>query len=331
MSSEMYSPEDLCSGLDQTFKRSALGDFQQYLAQRPNVKKWIISSDYCLHDKSKPNDVFAYSIFPYDTEFSSLQEEVRSVSPKDLKNISSVNDAMLQYLADERRFHMCFLVRNTDRLFSESGGNRINSIRESISETLRQLKSWTNAETHRDAIKRFNELDQYAKKKGFDAGLIEDMYLASLFASYIGLQLVVESGATIIGWFSDRDKITTTASGVVYDWFHFNLHGLIESRQSPDLMPNIVTAVVNPTRNAVGGIWYDDLIRVPDFFAGAFASWNLEENLVPGDKPKYKQIATSVIADHSSLVLLQVQFGDGEMACSRRVAEQKADTGELRV
>jgi hypothetical protein len=43
--------------------------------------KWIIAADFCIADDTRPNDVFAFTVFPYDASLPELMTEIASVFP----------------------------------------------------------------------------------------------------------------------------------------------------------------------------------------------------------------------------------------------------------
>ncbi|MGO9653943.1 hypothetical protein [Mycobacterium sp.] len=52
--------EKIIKVIDETFSKSALSDFEDYTATKVMHQKWSIFSDYCIGDKSKPNDVASF-------------------------------------------------------------------------------------------------------------------------------------------------------------------------------------------------------------------------------------------------------------------------------
>lgn len=46
----MIDPRNLLKAMFETFDMSARWDFKKFLEQNAGVTKWIISSDYCLHN-----------------------------------------------------------------------------------------------------------------------------------------------------------------------------------------------------------------------------------------------------------------------------------------
>jgi hypothetical protein len=81
---------------------AALGErgrlsFSEFVTASGNTK-WLLAADFCLHDATRVNDVFAFTLFAHDTSFDDRAAEIRAVAARDLKNIRDVSDEMLSYL-----------------------------------------------------------------------------------------------------------------------------------------------------------------------------------------------------------------------------------------
>jgi hypothetical protein len=73
----------------------------------------------------------------------------------------------------------------------------------------------------------------------------------------------------------------------------------------------------------IGPMWFDELIRLPDYFAGTIAAWNTPANTLP-EQPKsllFAQMLEHVIADASNMVVLKLNIG-GDGLQWRRIAVQ---------
>src|SRR5450830_980400 len=105
----MIDPIGKLGALFETFDKSGLADFRRFLDANPGVTKWYISADFCLHDKDRPNNVFAFSIIPHDAMFESIKDEIRTAIPKDWKKSKNILPAAVAFLADRRRFHIAFV------------------------------------------------------------------------------------------------------------------------------------------------------------------------------------------------------------------------------
>lgn len=63
-------------------------------------------------------------------------------------------------------------------------------------------------------------------------------------------------------------------------------------------------------------MWFDEFVRLPDYMAGILSAWNLENNKLPADRPKFIQLAEEVLAKASNIAVIKVRYDD-IIACSR--------------
>ena len=105
----MMDPRDFVKLLFETYDKSAVVDFREFLKTNVGVKKWQIAADFCLDDKERPNDTFAFTLIPYDAYPDDLISEIRRALPKDLKKTKTISGAASEFLRQDRRFHFAFL------------------------------------------------------------------------------------------------------------------------------------------------------------------------------------------------------------------------------
>jgi hypothetical protein len=55
-------------------------------------------------------------------------------------------------------------------------------------------------------------------------------------------------------------------------------------------------------------LWYDELIRIADYFAGTVAALDIKANVVPSDK--FVRLLRGVIADAENVAILRLRIGD---------------------
>jgi hypothetical protein len=87
-----------------------------------------------------------------------------------------------------------------------------------------------------------------------------------------------------IGWFSDRDKLTTWCDGVLWDYAMENVLGIADQLGIRLEATQFPIAVPDPSTPAKDPLWYDELIRIADYFAGSLAAFDKATNVVPSDK-----------------------------------------------
>ncbi|MHB9100122.1 MAG: hypothetical protein ACYC2E_01190 [Sulfuricella sp.] len=311
----MIQPTDFLNALFDNFDKSAINDFRNFLEENPQVKKWQIAADFCLHDKERPNNAFAFTIIPYDDYHDVLKAEIQGALPKDLKKTRDIDDDAAAFLVHPRRFHFGFVFQDPPAVFNNGlGSDALKVARESLAITLefmvRQGRSKEN-------MCRLKELKQKAQANNFNVELLSDLYMLSYLFSFVTLLLARERSVEIVGWFSDRDSMTTWCDGVVWDISRENLYGLAEhlNISLPADMPLIAVPTPDAEKNAM---WFDEYVRLPDYIAGILAAWNFTTNELPGDKGKYLKLAEDVVADARNMAVLNVRY-DNFAQCSRIV------------
>ncbi|WP_142811830.1 hypothetical protein [Tepidiphilus olei] len=316
----MIQPTDFLGALFETLDKSAIDDFRAFLAANAGVTKWQIAADYCLHDQSRPNNAFAFSVIPYDDYLDVLKGEIRDALPKDLKKTKSIGEDAAAFLVHPRRFHFGFVFRSPPAVFNNGPGSDPRKIaRESLAITVEEL---TKHGRSKENMRRLKALKQHAQASSFNVGLLADMYVLSYLLCFVTLVLARERPVEIVGWFSDRDKMTTWCDGVIWDFGRENLYGLAEHFNIP--IPQDMPVIAVPTPDAEkDAMWFDEFIRLPDYIAGIIAAWNFATNELPGDKSKYLQLAEDVVADARNMAVLNVQWGDF-VQCSRMVFSRES-------
>jgi hypothetical protein len=309
----MITPIDTLTAIFDTFDKSARSDLQKFIAARP-ATKWMIAADFCLHDKVRPNNTFVFSLIPYDDYFDVLQEEIRGGIPKDLKKTRDVRASTIALLRDGRRFHIAFVLSEPPAVFSNGldGASPLTVARESIRLTLAAFD-------HNRPPLPLRKLHEASKAKAFNTELLADLYLTSYLFGFVSLILAREVQVETLGWFADRDSMVTWCDGVLWHFAVANLHGFAE--HFGITMPAGSPVIAGPTPDVIpaDAMWYDDLVRIPDYFAGILAAWNFKENTIPADKAKYVELAQKVIADATNLAVIHLYYESGGFSASRRV------------
>ncbi|EFC2855116.1 hypothetical protein CUP90_003001, partial [Escherichia coli] len=83
---------------DSTFNLSNHIKIENFFQKNKHIAKWMIFSDYVLHDKNKPNDVITFSIFPYTENFFELGKKIDLLSFKDTKKLKRINKEFISFI-----------------------------------------------------------------------------------------------------------------------------------------------------------------------------------------------------------------------------------------
>jgi len=285
----------------ETFDVMAIDGFRDYLANLPRVTKWIVASDYCLHEKAYPYAVFGFTLIPYDRDFETLKQEIRQSVRRDLKKTSNISEEVADFLKQPRFFHFAFRTSKDRQYFTNGQGSKPRQVvRESIKIMVDTIP-WDG-----ELKAKLKVLKQDAESNNFDFHLLSDQIITSLLFNFIGLLLARESAPEIIGWFSDRDDMTSFHDGLMFHFAEQGLHGL---GQKFDIDTSAIQCMFGvPDRTAPEEMWFDDLIRLADYFAGTIAGWNTSQNFV--SHPKYVQMLQQVVADQPNVVVLNFEMNE---------------------
>ena len=98
------------STLDQTIQKSTINDFKKYLALQEGVTKWMLSSDYCIKDKKKPNDVLSFVLFPYVLYLNEWQDLINKLQKEDIKHTKEISDEFCKFTKSGLIFTFSFML-----------------------------------------------------------------------------------------------------------------------------------------------------------------------------------------------------------------------------
>lgn len=324
----MIEPLKKFDALFETFDKSGISDFRRFLNKNSDVRKWFISADFCLHDKERPNNVFAFSIIPCDKEFDEIKLEITNAIPKDWKKTKIISRDSIDLLSDERIFHIAFVLPKSPKVFGNGpGSDSISVARESVSITVRQL---IEKGCSGESLRRLQALKRETSSGSFNVRLLSDLYLLNDLFCFVTLLLAREREIEVVGWLPDRDNMTTWCGGVVFNLGVEHLMGLAEyyGITVPPGGPcialptpagdNSVTeqesersAIESPTREAKSsGMWFDELVRLPDYVAGILAAWDFKANEIPGEKDKYRVMAQDFAAFAMNVMVFKIRYDE---------------------
>lgn len=296
--------EEFFKTLENTINKSSIIEFRNYLKNFSSPAKWIIVSDYCIHDKSKPNDVMTFVIIPYVIDIFDFQKYIRTIAKSDLKHSNQIDDRFISLYKSGLFFSISFVLTKD---------NIINNLvdKDTILRTLKKekemLESWivntpNNANHYKDIIKKLNKVEQEANRKTFNLSLFKDIVTVTFLASYIVYLLYKEANIEIVTWFSDRDKMTSAYDGIANDLYEIQTHCLITEKFG-DNYKQFINGY--GAENEENNLFYDDLNRIADYICGGIADHNIENNQVSSDK--FCKIAEEILADNKNMILLRIK------------------------
>jgi UDP-N-acetylmuramate-alanine ligase len=154
-----------------------------------------------LNAPDRPNDTFAFTIFPYDADFEHIQAEIRRNVYKDIKQSKTVTENMLNYLRSAKRFSFCFVVNKDHRWFPG-----LAEARQAIDNSRSMMRHWKDADQQRETIKRFEALREDARANSFNVKLFGEMVLMNSLAAVIACLLIKHGAPEIIAGFRIATK-----------------------------------------------------------------------------------------------------------------------------
>jgi len=282
----------------------------------------MIAGDYCLRDTTRSNDCFAFTIFPYKEDFGDLCRRIRAVLPRDIKKSRFLTAKGAELLQSPDFFHFVIMVPKEREIFTNGPGtNPLEISREVAKKTLASAQGLGRGP---DTIAPLKGIVEHARAKKFKFELYGDLLLLGLFFPYLSLLIAREGHVDLIGWFSDRDDMTIWADGVVWTHATESVRGLGERFGINLANTAFPIGVPNPE---TGEMWFDDLIRLPDYFAGTMAAWNRKENKLPEQRKSlvFCQMLEHVIAGGHNVVILGMDITEKGVQWKRIAIDRRGN------
>ena len=127
----------LTAAFFETFDGSARADLARFMGRFPLTRTWLISGDYVVSAKGRPNDVFAFSIIPYAQELSVLRERLASGLPRDIKGTRAFTAAAGDILRGPDVFHVPVVLPRNRLLLGPTGALSVANGRQAAADLVR--------------------------------------------------------------------------------------------------------------------------------------------------------------------------------------------------
>ena len=265
---------------------AALGAF----LARENASQWVIASDYVIGGAGRYRDAYCYTIYPIYGELETTLNSVRASLPRDLKKTVTISTEAVKFLRSARHFSFCFVLRQGQTLFGSIG-----AVRDSLDLTIEMVEARSGWAEQLAALKR---LRQKARAKNFNVKLLSDGVLASLFAAVIAMFVTKLASAALVSWFSDRDSMVISYNKIAFDLLGMHFYQACHEFQVP--YGTVKLAVGDMSAAA----WYDEMVRIPDFLAGALSAFDRETRGVATEK--HLDLLTKVVSDAANIAVIEV-------------------------
>ena len=277
---------------------SFMHDWRNYKRGLKGLKftDWIISSDYCLDDKNKPNDVITFTIFPRVFPKELFLEIDRCV-PADIKNVTHFSDVTLNYLKNSPYFfNISILLENRENFCKKA---QLIKMFEKLISIYKQF-SLDMQECHKEDYRRIQKFAQYLKQGNCSKKLLSTLLLVTQHFSVIVEFLLIKEKHSQIFWCSDRDSIISFKDGIIFNFVRMCVPILIKGR--------IKDYSVKCVGYSNGEFLFEPFIRIPDIICGVLSSVKHIDDNFQYDKDKHKQLFDQIVIDNPKLVILKSTF-----------------------
>lgn len=264
--------------------------FRQYV-ERYRTARWGIFSDYVIGDRDRPSDVLVFTVAPLGLHLRGLFDLALKKSTPDLKDVKVIPGQMHGILSDARFYSFCFSLKKGDSLPFD---------RNVIDNGLRELVRTLRAQGGNSATfaKNFSEVLSKVRANSFSAKLFSDIVLTASIVSYlvclISRMCLVRPDR--IGWFSDRDKITSAYGELVKHLIALEVPAICSANFGGWRGP-VVGVNAQQTRE----LWCDGILRVPDYLAGTLSVLCFDRETISNDANKFVDMLQNVIAGQRSI------------------------------
>jgi hypothetical protein len=277
---------------------SFMHDWRNYKRGLKGLKftDWIISSDYCLDDKNKPNDVITFTIFPRVIPRELFLEIDRCV-PADIKNITHFSEETLNYLKHSPYFfNISILLENRENFCKKA---QLIKMFEKLISIYKQF-SLDMQECHKDDYRRIQKFAQYLKQGNCSKKLLSTLLLVTQHFSVIVEFLLIKEKHSQIFWCSDRDSIISFNDGIIFNFVRMCVPMLIKGR--------IKEYNVKCVGHSNEEFLFDPFIRIPDIITGALSSLIPIENGITAQQPKHIEIINQCLVNNNKMIHLIYDF-----------------------
>lgn len=286
-------------------------NFINFLSILPENSSWYLISDYCIDDAGKHNDVFSFSLLCNYDKYENIQELINSLAPKDLKKTRDVNSGFLQYLNSPYFYHFSLVIPRKEKLLAKLLNkvplDKITEWMNNIYQNNKEVEI-SHREFCNEAQARIKLVQREIQRQGHNKKLIRQILLTSSLGASIMYLLQKYSSPKKIAWISDRDAIIDKFDGFVFD----NMYFWYEIAVRDKAFEKVNTEIVFVEPEKIGATYFDELIRIPDYIAGALASYDTEnkDNLID-IKDKYKWMFMDVFSEPINQATVKAQSSDG--------------------
>ena len=290
--------------LEKTVNKSAIRLFIEFLDKYPDVTKWFMSSDYCIGDKNKSNNVVTFVLFPYIIDFNQWNSIIQELQKTDLKHCRHVSNSFCNFTKEGYFFSFSFILKENNMLHKWKNKDNLDAMLKIYIEMIEhwQITTPKNIQRYKEMIKKLKKLQNNTKQKSFNYRFFGRVVIICFLAAYLKYLLLKEkSNVEIFSWLSDRDNITDWQNEIYHELYQIISHCMCENNLSHGRGNKVIDVWLEDVHN---NQFYDNINRVADFICGALADFNYNDGSVTGEKQCV--LLDDAISDNNFLIILYI-------------------------
>lgn len=265
---------DFIQAVREVLDKSAVDSMRAWLSELPKGASWYLVSDY-VFDAEERHDTAAFVVLLNHDSLDNIFEYISYHAPVDIKSSRAAAGGLIGYLKSPVVFSFVFVLDDADSFFSTyiSVANMLDGIDDLISFAGIVRERSQGAQYFSDVITRLKSLSRKLKSKG-NAKIARKLFLVSALASVVMDCLDNLVDPDFISWVSDRDAMLQQHGGVIWDIaILFFLSQKAQRTPRDSLISRPQFLYVEPAIS--GDNYFDPLIRMADYLAGAASGLNL--------------------------------------------------------
>ena len=298
--------------INETINKSSIDDFKNFIATNKKYEGWVIVSDYCIDDDKKYNDCLSFTIVPmgYDLFFK-ISNEIKKNIPNDLKHTTKITQDTINFLSDNQyTFCFNFIIKDINNLIGNFSIDEKQSLLRDEMNTLIKNMDENNA-----SFKKYKNIyHKHFLKKSFPANLFAKNAFVAFIAAYLRVLILKYNKKTVkpIVWLPDRGKFMSSFDNIYADLHQLYYELLIEKENITWGEKSVTCGFVKDS----DAIFYDELIKIPDYMAGTLSSYEYGTNNT--DKDKHTKLIEEIFANNNKIINIVVDLTN-DIQCGRLV------------
>lgn len=269
-----------------------LRKWKRYHNKFKKVNSWYITSDYCLENKEKPNDVMTFTIFPLGNPYI-IKEEIKRYLPKDIKDFKNISEDAIKYIKESPYFFsLAVIIKDKNNIFNLESNKLL------LDRIIENMSNWPDNKKN-EFIHKIKNFKEYLNRKTVDLKTLSEINVTVHIMSAILEFLLIKANAKKIIWISDRDKITSFRDGVIHKFIRLGYSNLVHKRVNDNEVYGFLT------NEEYDKDVFDELIRIPDYISGAIASMDFSDSYKVAEK--HYNLFDKGIVDNEKIYIMQIE------------------------